>query len=695
MQRVALPIYSRAENLEDMRALRFRVVRAPLGGDHPAAGAHRARSRRRSSRGCTARPGSPPCLPTQILAIAGVTYPVSAGPRRADPRGRAAGHAHGREPRPVRRVRRHAAGLAPHGLVAVCCGVAAVAYAQALAVHWFVLDRRVGIPIADVWRDVRPALGLDRRARGGRDGRADRARRRGAGPAIVVVAAVAAGGLAYLGVLRGAFAGAWADLVLLAARRRSRARRAASAAASPATRRWLAHDPARSDPHTPDRPARPGVDVVVPFAGRPRRCEASSTGSPPCGWRRATRSSSLDNRPGEPERCATWRVDGRRCPRAPVVLLRAQRRRRRGARSGCCSSTPTSRPRTISSTRYFDRRPGERTAVLVGAVADEPPMAPDGPAAGRALGVPAGVAEPGEHARSPPEPYAKTANCAVRRAAFEAVGGFRDDIRSGGDADLCFRLCRRGLGARAPRRCRRAAPQPPARCASSCASRPRHGSGSAWLERALSRLLAAQALARTRRVGRARVGWPRPARSPPASATHGAAARCRSARHVGLRGRTARAEHGRRCRAAAPVTAATLIPPAPAPAADAAAPVRGRVAHVMHRFGAAVGDVRPRRDGGPRGARLGALARGAGGRQPAVADRRAGARAARVGGGRPAGATGWPTACPRRAPASAAPSRAATCARSPARRSTCSTPTSAGPAPTRRSPPAACAARCS
>src|SRR4029078_9167622 len=28
MQRVALPIYSRAENLEDMRALRFRVVRA-------------------------------------------------------------------------------------------------------------------------------------------------------------------------------------------------------------------------------------------------------------------------------------------------------------------------------------------------------------------------------------------------------------------------------------------------------------------------------------------------------------------------------------------------------------------------------------------------------------------------------------------------------------------------------------------
>ena len=37
-------------------------------------------------------------------------------------------------------------------------------------------------------------------------------------------------------------------------------------------------------------------------------------------------------------------------------------------------------------------------------------------------------------------PYAQTAHCAVRRSAFEAVGGFREDIRSGGDADLCFRL---------------------------------------------------------------------------------------------------------------------------------------------------------------------------------------------------------------------------------------------------------------
>ena len=36
--------------------------------------------------------------------------------------------------------------------------------------------------------------------------------------------------------------------------------------------------------------------------------------------------------------------------------------------------------------------------------------------------------------------FAQTANVACRRAAFEEVGGFREDIRAGEDADLCFRL---------------------------------------------------------------------------------------------------------------------------------------------------------------------------------------------------------------------------------------------------------------
>jgi GT2 family glycosyltransferase len=40
----------------------------------------------------------------------------------------------------------------------------------------------------------------------------------------------------------------------------------------------------------------------------------------------------------------------------------------------------------------------------------------------------------------PYKPMGVTANLLVRRAAFEAIGGFTEGIRSGGDADLCWRL---------------------------------------------------------------------------------------------------------------------------------------------------------------------------------------------------------------------------------------------------------------
>ncbi len=36
--------------------------------------------------------------------------------------------------------------------------------------------------------------------------------------------------------------------------------------------------------------------------------------------------------------------------------------------------------------------------------------------------------------------YPKSANIAIRRSAFQSVGGFRDDIRAAEDADLAYRL---------------------------------------------------------------------------------------------------------------------------------------------------------------------------------------------------------------------------------------------------------------
>jgi cellulose synthase/poly-beta-1,6-N-acetylglucosamine synthase-like glycosyltransferase len=40
--------------------------------------------------------------------------------------------------------------------------------------------------------------------------------------------------------------------------------------------------------------------------------------------------------------------------------------------------------------------------------------------------------------------YAMTANCAIRRSAFTEVDGFIETIRSGGDADICFRIRAKG-----------------------------------------------------------------------------------------------------------------------------------------------------------------------------------------------------------------------------------------------------------
>ncbi len=122
-------------------------------------------------------------------------------------------------------------------------------------------------------------------------------------------------------------------------------------------------------------------------------------------------------------------------------------------------------------------------------------------------------------------PYAQTANCAIRRRAFEEVGGFVDDIRSGGDADICFRLAARGWGIES---------RPDARVThlgrstirQLLSQRARHGAGAAWLNRAhpgsfpprgprqwlglvkwttLSAARAAAALARTRSPGEAKL----------------------------------------------------------------------------------------------------------------------------------------------------------------------------------------------
>jgi hypothetical protein len=126
---------------------------------------------------------------------------------------------------------------------------------------------------------------------------------------------------------------------------------------------------------------------------------------------------------------------------------------------------------------YFTPMPRSDTAVLAGAIHD---------VAASASPVAAYSAARGQMSQETTLrrewPYAQTANCAVRRRAFEEVGGFVETARAGEDADLCFRLQAAGwtieerAGAVVEHRAREA-------LGSLLGQLVRHGSGAAWVER--------------------------------------------------------------------------------------------------------------------------------------------------------------------------------------------------------------------
>ena len=183
---------------------------------------------------------------------------------------------------------------------------------------------------------------------------------------------------------------------------------------------------------------RPAVDVVVPFAGSDAALAALAARLPAALALAAGDTLTIvDNRSSA--------RDGHPVP--GVVAAPAQRSsyhaRNRGAERGSNSwlvfldADVEPLPGLIEA--YFEPPPGDRTAVLSGGVRDETP-----PAAGLAL------AQRYQHLSESMSQeqtladerwaFAKTANCAVLRAAFHDSGGFGEGIRSGGDADLCFRL---------------------------------------------------------------------------------------------------------------------------------------------------------------------------------------------------------------------------------------------------------------
>jgi hypothetical protein len=225
---------------------------------------------------------------------------------------------------------------------------------------------------------------------------------------------------------------------------------------------------------------RPSASVIVPFAGSPADFDALLTAL-----------GALQRRPGD----EVIVVDNRRPSAAtpptppPSITLRQADRiaspafaRNEGSRLASAEwlvfVDADTRPCPDLLDAYFTTPAAADAAVLAGGIVD---VAADPTLVAR-HDVARGRMGQGMTLHRPGLPYAQTANCAVRRAAFEQVGGFDELARAGEDADLCFRLQRAGWkleerpGATVEHRARQT-------LRACLAQNLVHGSGVAWLNR--------------------------------------------------------------------------------------------------------------------------------------------------------------------------------------------------------------------
>jgi len=227
---------------------------------------------------------------------------------------------------------------------------------------------------------------------------------------------------------------------------------------------------------------RPSVDVVVPFRGAPAGLEALRAGLARLRTRPGDSVLVVDNTPGRTrlDTAADGPVSVVHEAAVPAPAYARNRGAERGSAEWLVFIDADVIPPEDLIEAYFDPPPRTGTGLMAGGVEDEPVYA-DGPAVARYAYLRRFMSQE-DTFRFGDWGYPKTANAACRRAAFEAVGGFRDDIRAGEDADLTFRL--RSAGWAVERRERASVVHRNRQTARAFAAQKLcHGAGAAWLDR--------------------------------------------------------------------------------------------------------------------------------------------------------------------------------------------------------------------
>jgi mycofactocin glycosyltransferase len=180
---------------------------------------------------------------------------------------------------------------------------------------------------------------------------------------------------------------------------------------------------------------RPAVSVIVPFVGPDAALDTLTARLAALPARPGDELIVADNRPGAaPGRRGGVEVLDAAGLRSPAFARNTAARQARGEWLVFVDADATPRAGLLDA--FFDPPPAEDVGALGGGVED-------------VLGRPTLVARyivsrekmaPRHALAHPHRPFFQTANCAVRRRAFEAVGGFASTARAAEDADLCWRL---------------------------------------------------------------------------------------------------------------------------------------------------------------------------------------------------------------------------------------------------------------